>query len=66
MQWLKIVLQYNYCITGKEKVGLEILYCNTPLYCDMSSLAARETVLQYRGLAAGKLYSRFEVYCDQQ
>ena len=52
----KIVLQPWVCI----KARLEILYCNTPLYCDMSSLAAGETVLQYslgfcdlrRGLAS--------------
>ena len=37
-----------YC--RQEKAGLEILYCNTPLYCDMSSLAAGENCIAILGL----------------
>ena len=46
-----IAIQLLYC--RQEKARLEkILYCNTPLYCDMSSLAAEENCIAIQGLTA--------------
>ena len=39
----------------QEKAGLEILYCNTPLYCDMSSLAAGENCIAIQGLGCREI-----------
>ena len=48
-----IAIQLLYCM--QEKVRLEILYCNTPLYCDMSSLAAGENCIAIQGLGCREI-----------
>ena len=59
-----IAIQLLYC--RQEKVGLEILYCNTPLYCDMSSLAVGENCIAIQGLGCWRFYIAIhQVYCDQ-
>ena len=48
-----IAIQLLYC--RQEKARLEILYCNTPLYCDMSSLAAGENCIAIQGLGCREI-----------
>ena len=74
---LKIVLQYNYCIAGKRRLGWKCitihwfvlqkrglkLYCRCSIVLQYSGVQGFKTVLQY-SLVGSRFLLQYKLYCE--